>query len=228
MKKHAIIVAGGKGLRMGSDIPKQFLEVAGLPVLMHTINTFSRCMPGINIILVLPQSQQAFWKELCATHCFSSPVQIADGGETRFHSVKNGLRFVGREEESLVAVHDGVRPFAGQDTIRHAFKTAEETGAAVPVVPCVDSVRIDTPEGTKAADRGKIHLVQTPQVFLASLLHRAYAQDFTPQFTDDASVVESIGHPVTITSGNRENIKITTPFDIMVAQAIAQNLIQKE
>lgn len=220
-EKYVIIVAGGKGLRMGGDIPKQFVEVSGKPILMRTIDAFKNADPNTNVILVLPLSHQDFWKELCAKHHFSTPHKIANGGETRFHSVKNGLSLV--PNGTLVGVHDGVRPFASKATIDAAYAMANEHGTAVPVVDCVDSVRWVDGESNKSEDRSKIKLVQTPQVFQSTLLHQAYQQDFTPLFTDDASVVEAKGGVIHLTPGNRENIKITTPFDLVIAEVLAKS-----
>lgn len=228
--KYAIVVAGGKGLRMGADLPKQFLPIGGKPVLMRTLEVFERAIPGIHIILVLPADQQDFWRELCLRHSFALPHTVATGGETRFYSVKNGLNsilpdFSSVREESLVAVHDGVRPFVSADVIRRCFDAAHDHGAAVPVVPVVETLRQLVPQtqgGTESltVDRSLYRLVQTPQTFQLQLLQRAYEQSYWDAFTDDASVVEALGHPITLVEGNRENIKITTPFDLAVAEAL--------
>ena len=224
-----IIVAGGKGLRMGTDLPKQFLPIGGRPVLMHTMEAFERAIPGIHIVLVLPKSQQAFWLELCVQHAFTLPHTIADGGETRFHSVKNGLNSLSHDhiEGCLVAVHDGVRPFVSAEVIRNCFDAARKYGAAVPVVPVVETVRQLRPSTTEGEgdssftiDRSRLRLVQTPQTFQLPLLLRAFEQPYCDAFTDDASVVEAFGHPITLVEGNRENIKITTPFDLRIAEAL--------
>lgn len=232
-----IIVAGGKGLRMGSDLPKQFLPIGGRPVLMHTMEAFERAIPGIRIVLVLPIDQQAYWHELCQQHHFTLPHRIADGGETRFHSVKNGLMTligpaepISPIENCLVAVHDGVRPFVSEDVIRRCFDAARTHGAAIPVVPVVETLRqipsshSDSEESEErpsaTVDRSLFRLVQTPQVFQLPLLLQAYEQPYRDTFTDDASVVEALGHPITLVEGNRENIKITTPFDLTIASAL--------
>lgn len=220
MKKYAVIVAGGKGVRMGSDIPKQFLPVGGRPVLMRTLEAFYLYDKEVELILVLPVSQQAYWAELCRTYSFSIPHTVADGGETRFHSVKNGLSLIPAGAEALVAVHDGVRPFVSQHVIAECFNTAVKKGAVIPVIDVVETVRRIEPEGSRTVDRNCYKLVQTPQVFLYSLLQKAYNQPYTPAFTDDASVVEALGGDVFLVEGNRENIKITTPFDIKVANAL--------
>ncbi|MCQ2193079.1 MAG: 2-C-methyl-D-erythritol 4-phosphate cytidylyltransferase [Paludibacteraceae bacterium] len=223
MEKYIIIVAGGKGLRMGGDIPKQFLPIEGKPVLMRTIDSFVRYDKDMHVIVVLPIDHQSYWKELCGKYSFTTPHSIANGGETRFHSVKNGLALVPNNGNCVVGVHDGVRPFASNATISVAYDTANEKGTAIPVIDCVDSIRRTTENGNKAEDRSLYKLAQTPQVFKADLLHKAYEQDFTNLFTDDASVVEAAGHPVELTPGNRENIKITTPFDLIIAEALVKH-----
>ena len=218
MKKHVIIVAGGKGLRMGGDIPKQFLPIGGKPVLMRTIEAFYSYDPSIHIILVLPLAQQAYWKHLCETYHFVLSHDIADGGETRFHSVKNGLALV--QGPGLVGVHDGVRPFVSVEVIRRCYDLAKVQKAVIPVVDVVETLRHLTDAGSETVSRNDYKLVQTPQVFDVELLKQAYAQEFTPFFTDDASVVEAMGIPVYLAEGNRENIKITTPFDLKVGSAL--------
>ena len=217
MDKYAIVVAGGKGTRMGADVPKQFIELDGKPLLMHTLRRLKDAVPEVKLILVLPADQHDFWHELCEHHRFTLPHMLTTGGATRFHSVLSGLNLVPEGQETLVAVHDGVRPFVGEDVVRACYKVAADTGAAVPVVPVVETVR---EIGGSTLDRSRLRLVQTPQVFRLSLLRRAYEQPYTERFTDDASVVEAIGHAVTLVDGNRENIKITTPFDLCVAQAL--------
>ena len=218
MRKHVIIVAGGKGLRMGGDVPKQFLPVHGKPVLMRTLEAFYAYDPSIHIILVLPVSQQAYWKELCREFNFELSHDIADGGETRFQSVKNGLELV--EGEGLVGVHDGVRPFVSQDVMARCYKEALEKKAVIPVIGVVETVRHLIGEGSVTVPRDQYKLVQTPQVFDASLLRRAYGQEYTDFFTDDASVVEALGGKVYLVEGNRENIKLTTPFDLKLAEVL--------
>ncbi|MBR6104816.1 MAG: 2-C-methyl-D-erythritol 4-phosphate cytidylyltransferase [Paludibacteraceae bacterium] len=225
MDKYIIIVAGGKGLRMGGDIPKQFLPIGGRPVLMRTIDTFVAYDSNIHIIIVLPIDQQSYWKSICKKYGFNTPHLVANGGETRFHSVKNGLALVPDNSDCVVGVHDGVRPFASLSTIREAYDMAIHKGTAIPVTDCVDSLRRITTKGNKSEDRSQYKLVQTPQVFKADILHNAYKQCFSPLFTDDASVVENTGHAVELTQGNRENIKLTTPFDLMIAEALIKSNI---
>lgn len=223
MKKYILIVAGGKGLRMGADIPKQFLPIGGKPVLMRTIETFYKYDSSIDMILVLPVEQQDYWKSLCKEYAFSLPHRIVNGGNSRFHSVKNGLALV--EGEGLVGVHDGVRPFVSQGVIGRCFSEAEKKKAVIPVVGMVETVRHLLGTGSETVDRDAYKLVQTPQVFSISLLKEAYKQEYTPEFTDDASVVEAMGASVSLVEGNRENIKLTTPFDLIVANALVECLI---
>ncbi len=218
MKKYAIIVAGGKGLRMGAELPKQFLPLASTPVLMHTMRRFYSYDPTITLILVLPQSQIPFWQSLCVDHAFTLPHQVVEGGESRFHSVQNGLAAVAAD--GVVAVHDGVRPFVSEAVIAEAFSVAMQEGAAIPVLPLVDSLRRVDEGGSYAEERANYRLVQTPQAFRVELLKRAYNTPFKESFTDDASVVEAAGYAVRLTTGNSENIKITTPFDLLVARTI--------
>ena len=217
MKSYAIIVAGGKGLRMGGDIPKQFLPIDGKPILMRTIEAFRKVLDDIGIVLVLPADQHDFWEKLCREHDFHSPELIAKGGETRFHSVKNGLTLLPNDVEAVVGVHDGVRPFVSAETIRRCYEAATQGKAVVPVVPVVETVRQILPDGKSITrPRDEYRLVQTPQTFPLALLKEAYQQPFREAFTDDASVVEALGKEITMVEGNRENIKITTPSDLRV------------
>ena len=222
MKRYAIIVAGGKGLRMGGELPKQFIPIEGRPVLMRTLDAFHACDASIQLILVLPYDHQAYWHELCAQYQFVVPHRIADGGATRFHSVQSGLTLVDAPE-ALVAVHDGVRPFVSPEVIRRCYAEAEAHGAVVPVIPVVETVRQLVGEGSKTVARDAYRLVQTPQTFRATLLRRAYEQPYCDAFTDDASVVEALGSAVSLVDGNRENIKLTTPFDLIVAKALVDS-----
>ncbi len=286
---YVIIVAGGKGLRMGSDIPKQFLPVGGRPVLMRTIERFREFSADLQIILVLPKAQQDYWRELCQQYQFPLPEQgkatgrralpgngassgsylLADGGETRFHSVLHGLALIPDETQGVVGVHDGVRPFPSTDVISRCYETARQTGAAIPVVPVVETLRhivssepqgfrsshsgakvlkscspLQNPEchadscgnGSITVPRADYRLVQTPQTFDIQLLKTAYQQALSQTagepspgsaagasaaaFTDDASVVEAFGHPITLVEGNRENIKLTTPYDLKIAEVL--------
>lgn len=220
-RSYVIIVAGGKGLRMGGDIPKQFLPIGGRPVLMRTIEAFRQAIPSIGIVLVLPIAQQEYWKQLCQEYDFDVSLQIADGGETRFHSVSNGLRMIPDDADGVVGVHDGVRPFVSADTILTCFEAAQESGAVVPVTAVVETVRELLEDGSsRTVPRDSYRLVQTPQTFDVQLLKQAYRQSYQSFFTDDASVVEAMGHPVRLVEGNRENIKITTPADIKFVEGL--------
>lgn len=221
MTRYALIVAGGKGLRMGGELPKQFIPVGGKPVLMRTMEAFYDSDSEIQIILVLPHSQQDYWRQLCRECRFSLPHVIADGGETRFHSVKNGLALV--KTPALVGVHDGVRPFVSPEVIARCYKLAAEKKAVVPVIEVVETVRRLTGDGSVTVNRDDYRLVQTPQVFDAELLKKAYGQAYTFLFTDDASVVEALGESVFLTEGNKENIKITTPFDLKIATVLTES-----
>lgn len=215
-----VIVAGGKGLRMGTDVPKQFLPIGGKPVLMRTIERFYEYDSDMHVVLVLPETQQDYWHELCAKYHFTVPHNVVNGGCTRFHSVRNGLACV-PTQTVLVGVHDGVRPFVSVDTIKACYDEAVRSGAAVPVTPVVETLRrVGVNGASETVARKDYKLVQTPQVFDAKLLLEAYKQDYVDFFTDDASVIELYGHSVTLVEGNRENIKITTPFDIAVAEAL--------
>ena len=220
---YVIIVAGGKGLRMGSDIPKQFLPIGGKPVLMRTIERFHAYSKDLQIILVLPEAQQDYWKELCKEYHFEVKYLLANGGQTRFHSVQNGLALVPDDAQGVVGVHDGVRPFPSIEVIRRCYETARTAKAVIPVIPVVETVRHLEGEGSVTVPRGDYRLVQTPQTFDIQLLKAANRQPYNDGFTDDASVVESYGHAITLVEGNRENIKITTPYDIVVAEAIIQH-----
>ena len=218
MKKHVIIVAGGKGLRMGGDIPKQFVPVGGKPVLMRTLEAFHAYDSSMHLIVVLPVTQQTYWKELCDSYRFTLPHEVADGGETRFHSVANGLaKVVG---DGWVGVHDGVRPFVSQEVISRCYDEVREKKAVIPVIGVVETVRRLTETGSETVPRDCYKLVQTPQVFDVALLRRAYRQEYTDLFTDDASVVEALGEKVHLVEGNRENIKLTTPFDLKLAETL--------
>ena len=212
-------MAGGKGLRMGSDIPKQFLPIGGKPVLMRTIERFRAYSADLQIILVLPEAQQDYWQKLCEQYHFEVAYQLANGGQTRFHSVQNGLALIPDDAQGVVGVHDGVRPFPSIEVIRNCYETARTAQAVIPVVPVVETLR-HISLTSKTVPRNEYRLVQTPQTFDIQLLKAANRQPYNDGFTDDASVVESYGHQITLVEGNRENIKITTPYDITVAEAL--------
>lgn len=219
MNKYALIVAGGKGLRMGGELPKQYLPLGdGKLILMHSLEAFYTYDPHIELILVLPAEHRSFWEELCHKHHFTIPHRMANGGETRFHSVKNGLELI--PDSGLVGIHDGVRPFVSPEVIARCYETAEANQAVVPVVEVVETVRHLTDGSSETVNRNEYRLVQTPQVFDIAILKKAYSRNYTPSFTDDASVVEAMGVTVTLVEGNRENIKITTPFDLKIASAL--------
>ncbi|MEA4935721.1 MAG: 2-C-methyl-D-erythritol 4-phosphate cytidylyltransferase [Paludibacter sp.] len=213
-----IIVAGGKGERMQSSVPKQFIEIKNKPVLMHTIRVFLEYNRKMNIIVVLPENQMDNWRELCKKHAFTATHLLVCGGDTRFQSVKNGLKYAGYD--GLIAVHDGVRPLVSIKTIDACFNEADINGTAIPVIDAVESVRQINENGSISVDRSKFKLVQTPQVFKAEILQKAYTQDYTSAFTDDASVVEHDGAKINLVEGNRENIKITSPFDLRIAEVL--------
>ena len=220
MTDYVIIVAGGKGLRMGTDIPKQFLPIGGKPVLMRTLERFREYSADLNIILVLPKAQQAYWQELCKEYDFNVEYLLADGGETRFHSVQHGLALIPDDAEGVVGVHDGVRPFPSIEVIRRCYEEAREKGAVIPVIPVVETVRHIKDGTSMTVPRDEYRLVQTPQTCSIQLLKAANRQPYNDNFTDDASVVETYGHPITLVDGNRENIKITTPYDLKIAESL--------
>ena len=238
---YVIIVAGGKGLRMGSDIPKQFLPIGGKPVLMRTLERFREYDTDLQIILVLPEAQQDYWHQLCEEYHFDVAYTLANGGQTRFHSVQNGLAKVPDDAEGVVGVHDGVRPFPSIEVIRNCYETARTAKAVIPVIPVVETLRHISSNGQTRTDtdkkeslspevrcqkesrtvpRDEYRLVQTPQTFDIQLLKAANRQPYNDGFTDDASVVESYGHQITLVEGNRENIKITTPYDLKIAEVL--------
>jgi 2-C-methyl-D-erythritol 4-phosphate cytidylyltransferase len=220
MKKYALIVAGGKGLRMGQDLPKQFIPVGGKPLLMHTLEVFYRWDASAELILVLPESHQEYWRMLCRELKFSITHSLVKGGETRFHSVQNGLKAV--HERGLIAVHDGVRPFVSPEVISACFAQAAITGAAIPVVSLVDSIRKREGEKSYPVDRNDYCAVQTPQVFVSELLQSAYLQPYSAHFTDDASVVEAAGGQISLVEGDRANIKMTTAADLAYAKFLLE------
>ncbi len=226
MNKNVIIVAGGKGLRMGQELPKQFIAIKGKPILMHTIESFYNADAKTNIIVVLPQSFIDYWSNICKEYNFDILHTIAIGGETRFHSVKNGLSYV---TEGIVAVHDGARPFASSVLINKLFNEAILHKAVIPVTDVTDSLREMTDENnSKIIDRSKIKQVQTPQVFNYDVLEKAYQLKYSEIFTDDASVVEKYGVNIHFVQGETTNIKITTPFDLEIANVILDLKFKKQ
>lgn len=217
----AILVAGGSGRRMGGALPKQFRLVDGLPVLGHTINAFAAALPGSPLVVVLPEAQLPFWNNFCARFPIAKH-RTAAGGAERFHSVQAGLKALLETglDPAFVAVHDGVRPLVSTELILRTLACAELHGAAIPAVPLTDSCRRIGGSGSVAVDRTPLRRVQTPQIFGTDLLRRAYAQPYEPRFTDDASLVEALGHPVTLCEGDPNNLKITTPDDLLLAEAL--------
>lgn len=220
-KEYALIVAGGKGRRFGSNVPKQFVELNGMPVLMHTIDAFYQYDNRISIILVLPEEDIPAWQSLCVTYDFKRDVVVVAGGSSRFQSVRNGLAAIAGD--GLVAIHDGVRPLITPDIIATSFRVAVDHGAAIAAVDMKESLRMINTTGSQAVDRSLYKLVQTPQTFRVSLVKQAYEIDEDPTLTDDASVVEKSGYKIFLFEGNYENIKITTAGDLILAQAVLQS-----
>ncbi|PKK37971.1 2-C-methyl-D-erythritol 4-phosphate cytidylyltransferase [Siphonobacter sp. SORGH_AS_0500] len=221
MKRYVILVAGGSGSRMGVSLPKQFLSLAGKPILIHTLERFLEYSPDLQVILCLPADQFSYWEQLRKEYPlpFSQPIIETPGGATRFQSVRNGLQQV--TTDGLVAVHDGVRPLVPVSVIARSFEVAAESGTAIAAVAAKDSIRLVTEDaGNSALDRSKLRLVQTPQTFQVSLLKKAFEQAESPLFTDDASVAEAAGYPIHLLEGSYENIKITTPEDMAFAEAL--------
>lgn len=215
---YAIIVAGGAGLRMGTVTPKQFLTLDGKPLLYHTIQAFFNAIPDIEVILVLPEAFLELGKEIIDGFFPQHKIQLTVGGETRFHSVQNGLKLV--EKESVLFVHDGVRCLISEAVIQRCYAAAAETGTAIPVIACKDSVRLISAEGHEVVDRNKLRLVQTPQTFHSKILLPAFEIDYKDRFTDEATVVEAFGLNVTLVEGADENIKVTHPVDLLIAEKI--------
>jgi 2-C-methyl-D-erythritol 4-phosphate cytidylyltransferase len=218
LREYALIVAGGKGTRIKSSLPKQFLELNGLPVLMHTIQAFHRYSSRLQIVLVLPEDDFTTWESLCTKHNFTINLVLQKGGDSRFQSVKNGLQKI--EEEGLVAIHDGVRPLVSEDIIGASFRLAAEHQSAIAAVRLKESIRMTDQDSTKAMDRSRFRLIQTPQTFLVSLIKKAYEIKEDSTLTDDASVAERAGHVISLFEGSYRNIKITTPEDMIVAAAL--------
>ena len=226
LERFVIVVAGGSGLRMGTSVPKQFLLLNGQPLLMHTLESFFRAIEDIQILLVLPAAHIPYWKELRIQYGFNIPHRIAEGGESRGESVKNGLNMISAES-GLVAVHDGVRPLLDDELIRRVYSQAEKKGSAIPCVPVSDSLRQLTQEGSKPVCRADMVAIQTPQCFRLEMLRKAYDQQNYTNFTDDAQHVEAIGERVYLSKGSFENLKITTAVDLLLAEAILKSHLQR-
>lgn len=218
MNKIAVIVAGGSGTRMGTELPKQFLKVKGKPLLFYTLDVFLRAYDDLKVILVLPEEYTETGREIIDAYFDETRVTIAVGGATRFESVKNGLKLV--EDEAIVFVHDAVRCLVTIDLVRRCHDMAIETGSAIPVIKCNDSVRLVTEDGSEPVERDKVMLVQTPQVFHSKLLLPAYQIDYKDRFTDEATVVEAFGMKVSLLEGDKNNIKVTHPADLIVAERL--------
>lgn len=223
MKLYAVIVAGGSGKRMGAEMPKQYLELAGKPLLMRTLERFKAFDESIELITVLPENQLRFWADLQNKYSFNIPHTLVKGGRARFFSVRNGLKFV--DVPGLVAIHDGVRPFVSIETIKRCFDIAGKTGNAIPVIPPIDALRTISDKGSTPINRLLVRQVQTPQVFNAALIKKAYLQEYRTEFTDDATVLENTGVKINLVEGNRENIKITTPEDLIISNALLPGIL---
>lgn len=221
-KNYALIVAGGKGSRIKSEAPKQFIEIAGKPVLMHTLEQFHRYDKKLTIILVLPEEQASLWEEQVLQYDFKAPVTIKFGGKSRFQSVKNGLKAI--EGDGLVAIHDGVRPLVSRDLIAASFNLAAIHGSAVAAVRLKESLREIDKDATRALDRSRYRLIQTPQTFRIALIKQAYEMEEDPSLTDDAGVLEKWGHKISLFEGSYSNIKITTEEDLRIAESFLSAL----
>ena len=221
MKHGVVIVAGGTGQRMGSEIPKQYMELDGKPIIIHTLEKFFHFDPYIKVVLVLAAGHLGYWETISLSHEFGSSVEVAPGGETRYESVKSGLKFM--EDNLIVGIHDAVRPLVSLETLERCYASAAESGSGIPVIEMDESVRLVKEEGHSVQmDRSGLRRVQTPQVFKSELIKEAYKQPGEEKFTDDASVYESLFEKVVLVEGNRENIKITTPTDLQLASILIQ------
>ena len=223
MKKFAIIVAGGTGTRMNTSLPKQFLLLKGKPILFYTISAFLHAYDDCNIILVLPEDHVAAGQEIIDAFFDYKRIQITIGGRTRFHSVQNGLKLV--DEDSVVFVHDAVRCLVTKALIHRCYDSVIESGSAVPVIESKDSLRIITAEGNESLDRNDVKLVQTPQAFYGKILLPAFNIDYKDKFTDEASVVEAFGLKISLVEGDDNNIKITRPLDLELAEKLLDKMI---
>lgn len=220
MTKYAVIVAGGTGTRMGAAVPKQFMLLNGKPVLLHTIETFLRAYADLQIILVLPASFEEQGRQLILQTTTASRVQIVLGGATRFHSVQNGLKKI--SEASVVFVHDGVRCLVTESLIRRCYEQTIVKGNAIPAVAVNDSIRMVQGNKTKVVDRSTLLAVQTPQTFRSNILLSAFEQPYNEAFTDEATVAEAAGHEIFMIEGEKENIKITLPADLLIAEQLSR------
>lgn len=219
MQKSVIITAGGIGKRMGSDLPKQFLVLSGKPILVHTLELFFKYDPTIELILTLPNEWRGYWETVIDKYFCRVPHIVVNGGEERYHSIQNALK---RCSGSYIAVHDGVRPFVSFDTLNRCFSALNEHEAVVPVLKLKESLRQTNDASTNAVDRSNYRLVHTPQCFRADVLRKAYEQPYHAQVTDDACLLEELGYKINLVESNEENIKLTTPFDFLIAEIIVQ------
>lgn len=220
-QKYVIMVAGGSGKRMGREIPKQFIEIAGKPILMHTLQRFYDTDASIVLIVILPESQHQKWNELIEKFNFTIKHLVTKGGAERFYSVLNGLKKI--KPNSIVAIHDGVRPLVSKETIKICFETATEKGSAIPVIPVTESLRKVKNKESMAVNRNNYFTVQTPQIFRSEIILESYKQEYDCNFTDDASVVEKANFKINLVDGNAENIKITRPIDLKIAELLLKN-----
>ena len=232
-KKYLVVTAGGMGTRMGASVPKQFLELGGKPILRCTVERFLQAVPDLHVITVLPAGHVASWRRYCIEADFTVPQRLVKGGFTRFHSVQNALAYV--PDGALVAIQDGVRPLLSVGKIRELFAAAQAVPALIPVMPATDSLKVleKQADGTlrstgEVLDRSRVYGAQTPQIFYSEQLKAAYAQGYRTSFTDDASVAEAYGIPLTFAEGERYNIKITTPEDLTLANAISDSSLRSE
>lgn len=220
MKKYAVIVAGGSGMRMGTMVPKQFLPLQGKPVLWYTLTAFLDSFPDLDIILVLPEAHLQTGQDILRSTYAPDRIWMTVGGETRFHSVRNGLSHI--HQHSIVFVHDGVRCLLTPQLIRRCYQLAQERGNAIPAITAVDSIRLATFDGNEFIDRSKVRIIQTPQTFYSDIIKAAFEQEYDPSFTDEASVVERLGVKIHLIDGESTNIKITHPIDVLIAEKILE------
>jgi len=218
IKKYAVIVAGGKGARMGGNVPKQFLPLLGIPLMCHAVQTFAAAIPGIHIILVLPEDQLGSAQTVLRSYIGKISVTTVAGGATRFHSVANGLQHVA--DDGIVFVHDGARPLVTEELIIRCYKQALEKGSAVPAIPATESMRLVEEKGSRPINRENLRVVQTPQTFKTSVILPAFTQTYDIAFTDEASVIEAYGGNIHMIEGMSENIKVTRAEDMVIAEAL--------
>ncbi|MDR3681843.1 MAG: 2-C-methyl-D-erythritol 4-phosphate cytidylyltransferase [Flavipsychrobacter sp.] len=224
--KYAVIVAGGSGTRMGSAVPKQFLLLSGKPVLYYSIAAFLEAFTDIKIILVLPNGHEYYTTSLLELFPSSANITVVNGGETRYHSVQNGLKKV--HGEAVVFIHDGVRPMVSKQLIHACYTQALEKGSAIPAIPVTDSIRMVRSGGSDPVSREELRIIQTPQTFLSRIILPAFAQEYSTLFTDEATVAEAYGNEVYLVAGERSNLKVTTPEDMILAEALLNARLKNE